>query len=853
MKRIIYILLLFIPTVLQGNDARIERWQSRIDRMSGYKSKAAKLTGVIPYAENLFSDEIKSADELISILKRYNSGDGSLKSETRKYTIEEIESATAGIASPVIAVFYTAELIKEEGNPAVKSEIKEEINRYAASKGLNQLKKESREAELLAKKYIIQKFISGYEIYRQKALAEILGLTEYELSRTGYSSNNIDLNRIIISAADKTSSAGVNRETGFNEAHLINLPEWKDHIESSAINSRKTDAAAAFAESRGIKLTPEEKKKGIPYIEKQVFLADKSLLTIMCENTEKSSASGHNNPSYEIPDFKKIQTAIEDIDHYRKSLTVSMNGAEGNGFLKKIRDNNLGLSEKYLKQYTNLFTRERMRISNLKKSSSGIIVYNEEIFNAAEKHFCGIREKLIAYSNLSSDYIDAIYPAWKIDPEKYLSQYKVKTDKNLEYISFIERITSDAASAGKTGDGRINNLYRSSAKEIFPMMRNLYTAEQIPGDVRSAMSKEHIKTHAEINQSLRIKGTAHALSARKNYDIFTAAYSEAIKSRKEGALASERSIGQEEVDRLMSCAKKFSGTIASLSYTSMALKNYSEEYKQITDDIRDGKDLSHYLEKINSGSIIPLVADFSPEKIDCEIKLRDLLAREGNESLSGAIALMQYYNRKGVALKYIYTPDEIKTIKDNFGIMREETVASWRMNGKNYRLIDTNSTESLKKLINKKAWNPNTKNELKTLKEKFAPAGKINFAVSLPDGWSRTTETDDSEAALSLSFRSPDLLGKILLRAVRFDNDNIQIFSDEWSRTNGFTPVAKEWGKLSGNDYLMTVSKNRYDTVMESYIIRKDGYVIQISGVADRKKYGVMNKSLKDIFSSLEI
>mgnify|MGYP000873119234 FL=1 len=88
---------------------------------------------------------------------------------------------------------------------------------------------------------------------------------------------------------------------------------------------------------------------------------------------------------------------------------------------------------------------------------------------------------------------------------------------------------------------------------------------------------------------------------------------------------------------------------------------------------------------------------------------------------------------------------------------------------------------------------------------------------------------------------------------MKYDTDNLQAYSDELNKAENFTPVAKEWGKLAGRDYLVTVSKNRYNNIMESYVIRKDGYMIQLSGIADKKKHPLMNKNLKSIFSTLEI
>ncbi len=853
MKKILYILLLLAPSVLAAADARVERWNSRIERISKYMDEAAKIPASDPSSVRLFSDEIKSAKEFLSILGKYSSGSGSVKSENKKFTVEEIEALTSEIANPVITIYYAAELIRSGGNPEIKSVVCDGINRFAASKGMAALKKESRETAILAERYILAKYLSEYEKSRQMAYKEILGITEYELSRTGYNSNRVDLCGIIFKASEKVTASSLNRETAFNEAYLISLPEWQTIERNTDSINIEINAAASFAEKQGRTVTPEDRIKGISHLERITFQPVRASLVDMCSNTEKSPSTGYNNPVYEIPDFKGIITALDDIDRYRKAVSASTPAGDLSGFINRVKHNNRGIAERYIKQYENLFKREKLRIAGLKSKSSGTLVYNEEIFNAAEKHFGEIREKLTAYAELSSDYAESLLTVHKYDPVLYIEHYTAKTEKNIEYLSFIERLTAEASAAGSTSDTATNNLYRGISKELFTMMKNLYTPEAVPSDIRNTMTKDHIRAHTGINTNLRVKGTALTSSARKNFEAFNTAYSEALKKQKNEAITSEISIGQDEVDRLMSCAVRYSEAAASLRYTANALKNYSDKYNSITDEIRESKDLSQYLEKINSGSIIPLVNEFSPEKIDSEMKLRDMLLREGTESLSGAVSLMQYYKRRGLTLKYNYTAEDIKAIKEKFSSIPETAVASWKMNGKNYRLVDTNSTENLQKMITRKAWHAGTTNEAGGLKEKFSPDGKINFSLSLPDGWKRTVKQDDSGAALSLIFQSPDLLGKIFLRAVKYDTDSIQAYADDLNKNENFTPVSKEWGKLNGTEYLLTVSKNSYSSIMESYILHKEGYIIQISGIADKKKHVVMNRSLKNIFNSLEI
>ena len=852
MKKLIIILIFFIPAALFANDARVERWQSRIDRIINYREKAAKLPFYSKEAEKLFNYEIKSSEEFISILNRYSTGDGTVKAEPRKYTVEEIEQITSNLADPFVTLYYMSEMIKDYGNPAVKSAVKEDVNRYALKKGLPPLKMASREAETLARKYIMQKYLTGYEKSKKKALADILGITEYELSRTGYNSNEIDLAEIIIRASEKISSQGINKETPLDEACLTSLSEWKEIEKEAGTINRRTDAAAAFSEKQGIPVSAETRKGGVNLISTQIFSPWRNSLKDICGNTAKTPPAGYNNPLYEIPDFKRIQTAVDDIDGYRNRLISSMNGSEGKGFINKVRKNNSGLAWRQLRLYEKLFQREKMRISSLKESSSGVIIYNEEIFKAAEKHFADIKEKLLFYSDLSSDFIEALYNSWRIDPDEFLAVYRLKTSKNIDTVSFIERLTSEAIPAGKAGNAGINSLYHACTRELFIMMRDLYTGEKIPVEVRSTMTAEQVRAFAGINGELRVKGKALAVSARKNLELFSGEYNKAVASRKESIIASERNLGQDEVDRLFSCATKYAEYISAMDYTAQSLKNYSDEYKKITGDIENGNDLSRYLDKINSGSLIPLVPGFSPEQIESELKLRDMLAREGNESLSGAVALMQYYSRRGYRLKFVYTPEEIQAVKEKFTGTPEVQISSWKMNGRNYRFIDANAAEKLKKLINRKAWHQDLKAGADGEKEKFSPDGNFNFSISLPEGWKRTLNTERA-GSITLSLQSPDLLGAIMLQTEKYENGTLKDFSNGWQKKNGFTPVAKEWGKTNGIDYLVTVSKNSFDRVMESYMIKKGKYIIIISGTTERNRYSSMSRNLKGIFSSLEL
>ena len=138
-----------------------------------------------------------------------------------------------------------------------------------------------------------------------------------------------------------------------------------------------------------------------------------------------------------------------------------------------------------------------------------------------------------------------------------------------------------------------------------------------------------------------------------------------------------------------------------MTYTQESFKKYLSTYNQIYNDINSGNNIDSYLQTINSGSIISLVSDFDPARIDAEKKIRTILKTEATSSLSSGIALMQYYSRMKIEIKFKWSDAEINKIKEELKSEPGIVVSSWKMNSSNYRQIDQNIAESLKKIIAK--------------------------------------------------------------------------------------------------------------------------------------------------------
>jgi len=249
-------------------------------------------------------------------------------------------------------------------------------------------------------------------------------------------------------------------------------------------------------------------------------------------------------------------------------------------------------------------------------------------------------------------------------------------------------------------------------------------------------------------------------------------------------------------------------------------------------------------------SFFASVPGFSAETIDREIATRELLAKEGMETLSGSIAIVQYYKRKGYPVKFTPSTEEINSMKRTFIKSPEITVSSWRMNGKNFRQVDTNVAAELKKLVIKNAWNNNRKDSSPEVLKIYDTGDNISFTP--PSGWKKIPESGNSIIP-KISFESPDMKGRIEVTSICESECNLQNLAGAWPEKSGFSMIEKIWGKKDNSDYIKSTAKNSYDGVMESYMMAKKGYVIILSGRTTGDRYRNLSRTLNEIFTKLEI
>lgn len=850
-RSISIVLISFFYISAFSADSRMERWNIRIDRMK--KIQGESLTGKADKAiiDELTSGEIKSCKEFLSLLERYKKEDGSLKSDTKKYSLIEIEKKVKEISTPAISLYYMSALYRTAGDTQVKEKISADINQYASGKFSSYVKLTPADGISMAEHYILEKGMAEYESSVNAAMTDLQSKIQYELSRSDYNSNDIDINRMIVRQIEDTLPAVKFSEYGtFNDRYLKPVPQWKFIEEQYSNAEARNRAVWNFVYGGKSSLQTTENIKDIESAEDAVFSKAKEKISDMLQDTSPGNGAVGNNPYYEIPDLKKLGITLDEIDKYRNNLAKNINGSEDKELVSRLKSNNTGIAARGINRIDAQFKSEEARIERVKKLKGNVIIYNEELFKISKTHFYEVRKEIYKYADLSAEFLEALYSTGKTDPRKYIELHKYRTDRYISYISFSEKLTENTLNLSVSGSSKLHSLYKGTIPKVLASEKNLLKPQAIPAETRSVLGREHLKEYASVNADFRTKGTMLITATRKNYDESIAGFAAASVSKKESSINSEVQIGQDETDRLFSFAKKCSDTLAAMNYTGAALNKYRDEYIRVSEEIKKGNKISAFAGGETPLSFFASVPGFNPEAVEKETATRELLAEEGMEALSGSITLVQYYKRKGFPVKFTPSNEEIISMKQNFTRSPEVVVSSWKINGKNFRQIDNNVTAELKKMQNKNSWNSDVKKAPKEIM--VIDESDINVSFNPPYGWKKIPDIEDDHYR-KIIFQSPDMKGTIEVTSICDDENNLQVLVSAWPAKWGFSMIEKNWGKKDSSDFIKSTAKNAYDGIMESYMIAKDGHVIILSGKSTGDTHRQMNRMLADVFNNMEI
>jgi len=845
------LIIIFFSISAFSVDSRMERWNLRIEKLKKIQSEASSGKVDKTIINGITGDEIKSSEEFLALLNRYKKEDGSLKSESKKYPLTEIEKKLKDISLPAISLYYLSDLYKTVSDTQVKDRIAVDILQYAEKKINTRIKISQAESRSMAEMYILEKGMAEFESTLNAATTDLLSKTEYELSRSDYNSNEADISKIIQKHIETTlSGKRFFEDIQFNEKYLATVPQWKFIMEQHSNAEARDRAVMNFVFEGGGSLKNTAEIKDVSTAEEMIFTKAKEKISDLLQNTTPGNGASGNNPYYEIPDVKKLGLALDEIDRYRKTLIETINGSENKDLVAKLKSNNAGIAARSINKIDAQFKSEEARIERLKKIKGDIIIYNEELFKASKTHFYEVREELYRYADLSADFLEAMYSSGKNDPQKYIDLYKYRSERYILYISFSEKLTANTLTLSGSGSEKLHTLYKGTIPKVLAEAKNFLKPEAIPVEIRETLKREQLKEYASINADCRIKGSQLISTIRKNFDESTAGFSRSASLKKESASTSEIRIGQDETDRLFSYAKKCSNSLAAMNYAETVFKKYRDEYIRISDELKKGNKIVLFAGQNSPESFFASLPGFNAETIDKETATREILEKEGMDALSGSITLVQYYKKKGFPINFTPTNEEIVSMKKNFSKSPEIIVSSWRMNGKNFRQIDINVVAELKKLINKNAWNNNKTDTASEIFDIDETGIKISFTP--PSGWKKISASGNDHIQ-KISFQSPDLKGVIEMTSICEEEHNLQTLVASWPEKSGFSMIEKNWGKKNNSDYIKSTAKNRYDGIMESYMIAKKGHVIILSGKTTGDMYRQLNKTLADIFNNLEI
>lgn len=839
--------LLSLITAGLATDARIQRWDNRIERLKALDSGTVPGKNLAVVSEILVRG-IESSKNIKAMLERYAARDGSLRADTKKYSIAEIESRTTRIAIPVISAWYLNAATDRLSDPVYFTKVLSWITAFSNTAKTAGIRAGAPGVTELVRGYIMEMSIDNYQAFESAALKKILGRTEYELSRTDYNSNEIDLEKIIVEKAAAELELLVKEfDPQFSESLLVKVPEWK-MIESSSLKKNEKDRSAElFAAGHGI-AGENVNGKGMEYSERAVFSDARQSMDSLIDSSGPAYSAVSGNPMYSIPDLKKLTTAADEIDRYRLALMRKIDGTEDRSFSARAGDNMRGIAEKYIAVYDSVYKKEELRIAGIRKNNGSIIIYNEEVFLASRRHFDEITVRLRAYAGLSSDFITAVAAAGTSTPDSYMAGLNYMSDRYIEYILFMEKLTKSSAELGRNPDVKNHGIVKEGVKDSLDYIRGIMKTFTVPADVRKNMTKEQVRELASINRNYRAQVTLTASSIRKNFDEYTRLYNESVTGSRKSDTESEIKIAQIETDALFAFAKECADAIDAMDETDRFLKEYKGLYETISDDVKKNGGSSTYLEKINSGSILQLVRTNPADTVEKETASREILAREGSEALSGAVTLCRYYAGRGLRVELVPAEGEIRRMRGIFGATPELKVASWTMTGRNFREVDVNCTETLKKMTGKSAWTPSEQTGAATERTTVSYAG-LDISFEPPASWKAVTL--ECESGSGMKFESPDRNGWIEVYAIPVQMTNLQEFSSSWSDERGFTMVEKSWGRINNEDYFRTICKSRNNHVSETRMVARKGIVIIVTGYSAREKARYMNGVLEKLFSGI--
>jgi|GEM_PF-5468977 len=850
MKKISTLLLIIISTALSASDSMKARWELRYSYLE-------KMNETIPGNQadlkNLINGEIKNTKDFISYIERYNSGDSSLKFRNRKFSMQEIEDRVKEVASPAVATYYIKSVTGKYLSRTVTDSIAKKIKLHLSSSQIDSAISNSELIEM-SREYILELGKERYERFLKNSLHEILAEVELRLSKNNYITNKIDLKNIIVSTAtEKTGKDLYEIPESLNLPVLHSTSIWSSLTNGNNRHGELLTSIKLFASRRKISLPREVDSMKVDEIEKHIFRCRLETFRDMLKNTMKNPGKGgYNSMSYQIPDLSILKTLVSEIDKYRSNIVKNLKGSEGRLFSSRAENNIQKLTAKYINSIDKKFTYEKQRMNRL-TSGKKVLIYNREMFNAAQKVFSGLKGKIQAYADDSASFIDSICLIGKKDPGEFIFTYKSRINKRLESLAFLCGLLDAGADSAGFGNRPLHINYTGAVQNTVKVSRFLKNPVIIPLEVRRGMTVESLRKVKNINHEFRNSYKSQILAIRKVYARYQKLHEGKEELIEKMDSESELRLGQKEMDLLLNFSEKCAGIYSKFRYSDNAFSEYRAKFTELENRVKQNSSDSNAINVIEKGTLINLCKDFNSKVIKSQHISKNMVRDMGLKSINGAVELYRYYTRKGIKLNIKPGTEEISRIKRELSRKSGEKILSWQMNEKNFKEINEKAVAYLKKMMNKNAWAAKS-SSVKVSYEFAQPQTGMTLTIKLPMGWVKNSKLRKLPLdGMKRSFLSPDKRGEINVISTREENKNLKEFQENWNRKMGYNLVQKKWGTVSGKNYLWTVSKSRRNRVVQSYMVKHRGYILLISGTSDKNKSKIIHDHLDSILGSMKV
>ncbi len=318
-------------------------------------------------------------------------------------------------------------------------------------------------------------------------------------------------------------------------------------------------------------------------------------------------------------------------------------------------------------------------------------------------------------------------------------------------------------------------------------------------------------------------------------------------------------MAQQDMDMLIQTAEEYAACYENLGYARTVLSGYAALFARFTGEVKSGSVSRDYENAMRAQSLVAAIPAFDREKLARERRTGIYLRKEGAAAIQRYTAVADYYRRRNAAPPRMKTSNELAALGARFKHRSEVTIGQWRMNEANFAEIDRRAAEALVAAFRKSAvsetlrYGRDVKKIMIGIDGKGGAAG-TGIAFDLPGGWvEEVADGPDGRSGVIKYYRNNDDGSSIRIVRRPLADRNLEDVAGEWLRVRRYETVEKAWEKKNEIEFLRVLSRDGKRNITETYVARRGGHAIMISGNAERARYHAMKKCLMRILDTVRI